>query len=92
MQKLFKKEKFLFMDPITQATFGGIFAQAFSSKKKIVAASLVGIIAGLSPDLDVFIRSGEDPLFSLEYHRQFTHSLILICHVYGYKKSYYFND
>ena len=78
MQKLFKKEKFLFMDPITQATFGGIFAQAFSSKKKIVAASLVGIIAGLSPDLDVFIRSGEDPLFSLEYHRQFTHSLIFI--------------
>ena len=66
------------MDPISQATFGGIFSQAFSSKKKIVAASMVGIIAGLSPDLDIFIRSGEDPLFRLEYHRQFTHSLIFI--------------
>ena len=66
------------MDPISQGTFGGIFAQAFSSKKKLVAAAVVGILAGLSPDLDTLIRSSDDPLLSIEYHRQFTHSLIFI--------------
>jgi len=32
----------------------------------------------MAPDLDVLIRSGSDPLLFLEYHRQFTHSLIFI--------------
>ena len=66
------------MDPLTQGTCGGIFSQFFSSKKKMVAGTFVGILAGLSPDLDVLINSSEDPLLSLEYHRQFTHSLIFI--------------
>ena len=66
------------MDPLTQGTFGGIFSQFFSSKKKMVAGTFVGILAGLSPDLDVLINSSEDPLLSLEYHRQFTHSFIFI--------------
>ncbi len=66
------------MDPVSQGALAGICAQAFSSKKKIVAASMVGILAGLSPDLDILIRSSADPLFSLEFHRQFTHSLVFI--------------
>ncbi len=32
----------------------------------------------MAPDLDVFIRSSTDPLLFLEFHRQFTHSLIFI--------------
>jgi inner membrane protein len=32
----------------------------------------------MAPDLDVLIRSSTDPLLFLEYHRQFTHSLIFI--------------
>ena len=32
----------------------------------------------MAPDLDVFIRSEHDPLLFLEFHRQFTHSLIFI--------------
>jgi inner membrane protein len=32
----------------------------------------------MAPDLDSLIRSSTDPLLSLEYHRQFTHSLIFI--------------
>jgi inner membrane protein len=32
----------------------------------------------MAPDLDIFIRSSTDPLLSLEYHRQFTHSLVFI--------------
>ena len=32
----------------------------------------------MAPDLDILIQSTEDPLIYLEYHRQFTHSLIFI--------------
>ncbi len=66
------------MDPISQGTFGGVFSQCFSSKKKLTIATVIGIISGLAPDLDVFIKSSYDPLLSLEYHRQFTHSFIFI--------------
>ena len=66
------------MDPVTQGAFGAIFAQTFSNKKKILFGSIVGCFAGLAPDLDIFIRSASDPLLKLEYHRQFTHSLIFI--------------
>ena len=66
------------MDPITQGAFGAIFAQTMSNKKKILVGSIVGCFAGLAPDLDIFIRSASDPLLKLEYHRQFTHSIIFI--------------
>lgn len=39
---------------------------------------MIGAIAGMAPDLDVFIRSASDPLLALEFHRQFTHSLFFI--------------
>lgn len=35
-------------------------------------------MGGLIPDLDVLIRSPEDPLLAVEYHRQFTHALAFI--------------
>ena len=66
------------MDPVTQGAFGAIFAQTISGKKKILFGSIVGCCAGLAPDLDIFIRSASDPLLKLEYHRQFTHSLVFI--------------
>ncbi len=66
------------MDPVSQAAFGAIFAQTISNKKKILLGSIVGCFAGLAPDLDILIRSSSDPLLKLEYHRQFTHSLIFI--------------
>ena len=66
------------MDPVTQGAFGAIFAQTISNKKKFLVGSIVGCCAGLAPDLDIFIRSASDPLLKLEYHRQFTHSLIFI--------------
>lgn len=37
-----------------------------------------GVLAGMAPDLDVLIHSAEDPLLFLEYHRQFTHSLVFV--------------
>jgi len=39
---------------------------------------MLGFLSGMVPDLDIFIRSASDPLLSLEYHRQFTHSIIFI--------------
>ena len=55
------------MDPVTQGAFGAIFAQTMSNKKKILVGSIVGCLAGLAPDLDIFIRSASDPLLKLEY-------------------------
>ncbi|HEY7775643.1 MAG TPA: metal-dependent hydrolase, partial [Kineobactrum sp.] len=42
------------------------------------AAGVLGLLSGMAPDLDVLIQSSRDPLLFLEYHRQFTHSLIFI--------------
>ena len=66
------------MDPVSQGALGAIFAQTISNKKKILIGSILGCIAGLAPDLDIFIRSSSDPLLKLEFHRQFTHSLVFI--------------
>ncbi len=66
------------MDPITQGAFGAIFAQTQGRTKDLAKAAVIGGIAGMAPDLDVFIRSGDDPLLALQYHRQFTHSLLFI--------------
>ena len=66
------------MDPISQGTVGAAIAQSSANKHNIVKISVIGFIAGLAPDLDVLIRSSTDPILSLEYHRQFTHSLIFI--------------
>ena len=66
------------MDPVSQGAFGAIFSQTIANKKKILAVSILGCIAGLAPDIDIFIRSDTDPLLKLEFHRQFTHALIFI--------------
>ena len=66
------------MDPISQATVGVAFSQSTANKKNILSISVIGFLAGLAPDLDVLIRSSTDPMLSLEYHRQFTHSLFFI--------------
>jgi len=66
------------MDPLSQGTVGAAFAQSAANRTNIAKVSIVGFLAGLAPDLDVFIRSSTDPVLFLEYHRQFTHSLIFI--------------
>ena len=65
------------MDPVTQGTIGAVLPQALS-KKNLGIVALLGFLSGMAPDLDILIRSSTDPLLSLEYHRQFTHSLIFI--------------
>ena len=66
------------MDPISQGAVGAAFAQSAVNKKNIFSISVIGFLAGLAPDLDVFIRSSTDPILFLEYHRQFSHSLFFI--------------
>lgn len=66
------------MDPLTQGLAGAVLAQAVASKKTIRPAALAGFAAGMLADADVLIRSGNDPLLNLEYHRHFTHALAFI--------------
>ena len=66
------------MDPVSQGAIGATFAVATIRRKKVASIALIGAVAGLAPDIDVFFQSASDPLLFLEYHRQFTHSLIFI--------------
>ncbi|MGL6260189.1 metal-dependent hydrolase [Vibrio sp. WXL103] len=66
------------MDPVTQGVLGAALPQSVSNKRHLVIAGVFGLLSGMAPDLDVFIRSSTDPLLYLEYHRQFTHSLLFI--------------
>lgn len=66
------------MDPVSQGVFGAVFAQTRSQKKNLAKAAVIGALAGMAPDLDIMLRSTDDPLFALEFHRHFTHSLIFI--------------
>lgn len=66
------------MDPLTQGVLGAALPQATRRKSQVALAGGLGFAAGMAPDLDVLIRSSADPLLFLEYHRQFTHSLVFI--------------
>lgn len=66
------------MDPVTQGLLGSSLAQSFAKKVNIKIAALCGVLGGMAPDLDILIRSSEDPLMHIEYHRHFTHSLLFV--------------
>ena len=66
------------MDPLTQGLLGAAAAQALFNKELGRNAWVIGAAGGMLADADVFIRSEFDPLLAIEYHRQFTHSLVFI--------------
>jgi inner membrane protein len=66
------------MDPLTQGLLGAGLASSFAKKDKLKAAAICGALGGMAPDLDVFIRSANDQLLFIEYHRHFTHSLAFV--------------
>ena len=71
------------MDPLSQAALGAMVPQNIvrktaSDSLSLLRIGIIGALAGMAPDLDVLIQSSTDPLLQLEYHRQFTHSLIFI--------------
>ncbi|MGZ0706709.1 metal-dependent hydrolase [Coraliomargarita sp. W4R53] len=65
------------MDPLTQASVGAAVAALACRKAETRRALLLGALAGAAPDLDVLIRSESDPLLALQYHRHFTHALVV---------------
>lgn len=66
------------MDPITQGLLGACASQACLEKKIAKKSWVVGGLAGMAPDLDIFIRSQSDPLLFYIYHRHFSHALAFI--------------
>jgi inner membrane protein len=65
------------MDPLTHATLGIAVALAASPRgASLPSIALAGFAAGTLPDTDIFLHSNTDPLFSIEYHRHFTHSVL----------------
>jgi len=66
------------MDPVSQAVVGAALPQSVTKPEYQKWALIAGAAGGMAPDLDVFIRSSVDPLLFLEFHRQFTHSLLFI--------------
>ncbi|MEM7218176.1 MAG: metal-dependent hydrolase [Pseudomonadota bacterium] len=79
------------MDPVSQGVLGAAAAQALGRRtynppaapgadlpRRLLYATLLGAAGGMAPDADILIRSSSDPLLALEYHRQFTHSLVFI--------------
>jgi inner membrane protein len=66
------------MDILTQGLLGGVLAQSVAKKEETKLATLIGVIAGLLADADIFIYSSNDPLLNIEFHRHFTHSLFFV--------------
>ncbi len=66
------------MDPVSQGALGAAASQAVSTKKELAMAGVMGFLSGMAADLDILIGSDNDPLLFLEYHRQFTHSLLFM--------------
>jgi inner membrane protein len=66
------------MDPLSHGVVGAIAAQNLARRADIRLATLAGFGAALLPDVDVFIRSPNDPLLFLDFHRHFTHALLMV--------------
>lgn len=65
------------MDTITHTLTGGVIARAIDDKKLGGWATVAGLAMGAFPDSD-FVFGLFNRQFYLQYHRDFTHSLILI--------------
>ena len=65
------------MDLFTHAALGAAGAAAIAPRERLRFAALTGALAGLLPDADQLIASDRDPLLTLEYHRHFSHALVM---------------
>jgi inner membrane protein len=65
------------MDTITHALTGAVIARAIGDEKVGHWGTIAGLAMGVLPDSD-FVLGLFNRQFYLEYHRDFTHSLILI--------------
>lgn len=64
------------MDPVSHSILGIACALAVTRRPEYRRpAALAGMAGGLWPDADIFLQSAADPMFTLEYHRHFTHGI-----------------
>ena len=67
------------MDNLTHGALGIAAGIAVHRRGgSIAAAAVAGLLAAEAPDLDIFIRSAEDPLVAFRWHRHFTHSFVFM--------------
>jgi len=66
------------MDIVSHALVGAASAMLVARPQEMRIAAMVGSVAALLPDADALIQSADDPLMYLEYHRNFSHSLLFI--------------
>lgn len=66
------------MDPVTHGLIGATINQSLADNKTVRSAAFIGGISAMAADLDIFIANPSDPLLNIEFHRQFTHSLLFI--------------
>ena len=66
------------MDPFSHAALGAAVAVLAAPARERRLAAAIGAVAGLLPDADALIRSSDDPLLVLDFHRHFTHALAFI--------------
>lgn len=67
------------MDNLTHAALGvcaGLAARRAGAP--VAPAALAALLAAEAPDLDILIRSADDPLVAFRWHRHFTHSFAFI--------------
>jgi inner membrane protein len=63
------------MDNVTHAALGLSVGLVVARRGgSLPAAAVAALLAAEAPDLDVFIRNGDDPLTAFRWHRHFTHS------------------
>lgn len=65
------------MDLVTHSLVGATVAVALAEPRYCRRAALAGALIALIPDVDIFMGNVNDPLQLLEWHRHFTHSLLL---------------
>lgn len=66
------------MDPITHGLLGAAVSQAATRPALPKQAIWIGSAAAMIPDLDILIRSSQNPTLLLIYHRHFTHALMFV--------------
>lgn len=66
------------MDPITHGLLGVTTSNITALRKLGRPSWMIGALAAMAPDLDVFIHSKNNPLLTIYFHRHFTHSLLFI--------------
>lgn len=64
------------MDIVTHALLGATLCHGCAAKQFARPAAAVGAMGAMLPDADILISRAGDPLFNLEMHRHFSHSLI----------------